>query len=269
MKEYIEIEIQSEDFEKLELLAAVMSDMGFHGIEETDTGIKLYAESDIVNHNEVSLLIASMELEYTQQILKEVNWNATWESNFEPVIIPGKIHIRADFHPKLDGFEHSIEITPKMSFGTGHHATTQLMMLEMLALDFKDKTVFDFGTGTGVLAILATQLGASFVKAVDNDDWSIENARENFERNNCQNIEISLKDHLNDEPTFDILLANINKHVLIEKANAMRRILKPGGVLIVSGLLSNDYGDIRKVFNPLFGEKVNIKEEKNWIVLRF
>ena len=269
MKEYIEISIPSNDPQQLELVSAVMSEMGFHGMEETDWGIKIYAESGLVNVDEVGTTLGKMGLDFTLNTIKEQNWNASWESNFDPVIIPGKIHIRADFHPKLDGFDHSIEITPKMSFGTGHHATTKLMMEEMLGLDFKRKTVFDFGTGTGVLAILAMQLGAGFVRAIDNDEWSIENARENFERNHCQNIEISLKDHLKDEPSFDILLANINKHVLVEQAKAMRSILKPGGTLLLSGLLSEDYEDITRVFSPFFGEKVSRKEEKNWIVLRF
>ena len=269
MKEYQEITINSKDPVQLEMLTALLPELGFHGMEETDEGFKAYAEAGQVNQAELKALMLSMGLSFEMNILKEENWNASWESNFDPVIIPGKIHIRANFHPKLEGIEHSIEITPKMSFGTGPHATTKMMMLEMLDMDFKGKKVFDFGTGTGVLAILAKKLGAEHVRAVDNDQWSIDNAIENFQRNDCTGIDISLQDNLKNEAIHDILLANIIKHVLIEQVTDMRTILKPDGILIISGLLSDDYDDIESVFCPLFGKITHRSDEGNWIALRF
>ena len=136
-----------------------------------------------------------------------------------------------------------------MSFGTGHHATTRMMMLEMLEMDLQGKKVFDFGTGTGVLAILAHQLGAGSISAIDNDEWSIENALENFHRNGCDDIKIRKADHLNDEPLCDVILANINKHVLLQEAAAMESMLVRGGEILISGLLSDDYDEISAAFS--------------------
>ena len=122
---------------------------------------------------------------FKETLIPEANWNQVWESNFDPVIVDDFVAIRADFHEPVKGVSLEIIITPKMSFGTGHHATTYMMIEQMRELDFTGKSVFDFGTGTGVLAILAEKLGANKVIAVDNDEWSIENAEENFEKNNC------------------------------------------------------------------------------------
>jgi ribosomal protein L11 methyltransferase len=269
MKEYLEIEIPTGDLNQSEILIAFLSDIGFQGMEETATGIKAYAEFAEVSLEQLASLLEPMGLTFTVERLREQNWNSTWESNFEPVIIPGKICIRADFHPILEGFEHVIEITPKMSFGTGHHSTTRMMMLDMMEFDFSGKEVFDFGTGTGVLAILAKKLGASRVIAIDNDQWSIENAKENFLRNDCDDIELHLSAQLNHIPQADIILANINKHVLMEQAEPMRKLLKNNGILLISGLLSNDYDDIISLYSPLFGSVISRKTDKDWIALRF
>lgn len=269
MKEYFEIEIIVENSEKREILAALLPDLGFIGMEETDTGLKAYAETETFNQRELDTLLLDMGLNYELVTLKEQNWNASWESNFEPVIIPGKIYIRADFHPDSDEFEHKIHITPKMSFGTGHHATTRMMMLEMLEMDLKGKRIFDFGTGTGVLSILAHQLGAGRIVAIDNDQWSIENARENVDRNGCDKIEINRADNLDDQPVFDVILANINKHVLLQEVAAMDRMLASGGEILISGLLSDDYKEIATEFSTYFPRLVSDRNEGNWIAMRF
>lgn len=269
MKEYLEIEITTHDPSQSEILIAFLSDIGFQGMEETETGIKAYAAFAEVLSDQLVSLLEPMGLTFSVKRLNDQNWNSTWESNFEPVIIPGKIYIRADFHPQLDGFDHVIKITPKMSFGTGHHSTTRMMMLDMMEFDFSGKEVFDFGTGTGVLAILAKKLGAIRVTAIDNDQWSIENAKENFFRNDCDDIELHLSAQLNDIPPVDIILANINKHVLIEQAESIQKVLKKNGVLLISGLLSNDYDDISSVYSPLFGSVISRKKDKDWIALRF
>ncbi len=132
-------------------------------------------------------LTSSLQLSFSKTIIEETNWNQVWESNFDPVIVDDFVAVRAHFHEPIKNVQHEIVITPKMSFGTGHHATTYMMMQQMRELDFAGKNVFDFGTGTGVLAILAEKLGAQKVIAIDNDDWSIENADENVKRNNCTN----------------------------------------------------------------------------------
>lgn len=269
MKEYLEVSIQTGDKEKIDILSAMLTNIGFQGLEETDDGLKAYGERGMIHLDQVDALLKNFQLSYSLKTLSDQNWNSSWESNFDPVFISNKIHVKADFHPQLEGFEHVIEITPKMSFGTGHHATTRMMMQEMLEISFEGKSVFDFGTGTGVLAILAEKLGAKNIVAVDNDEWSIENALENFQRNKTQHIQISLSDDPKQDTQFDILLANINKNVLIEHVQSMEAILKKNGILIISGLLSDDYDDILQVFSPFFGPVVSKKQDQNWISLSF
>jgi len=269
MKEYLEVFVKTDDKEKSDLLSALLTSIGFQGLEETEDGLKAYGEKGMISLDQMESILKDLDLGYTLSTLEDQNWNSSWESNFEPVFILDKIHIKADFHPTVEGFEHCIEITPKMSFGTGHHATTRMMMLEMLDISFEGKKVFDFGTGTGVLAILAEKLGSNSVVAVDNDEWSIANALENFQRNNTRKIEISLSDHPFQESQFDILLANINKNVLIEHVQSMHSIVKSDGFLIISGLLSDDYEEIVSVFAPFFGSVVSQKRDQNWISLRF
>lgn len=269
MKQYLKLNIPCTDTSLRDILIALLPDMGLEGIEETEEGILAYAEENKVDREGLELTLKGMGLDHSSSVLQEENWNASWESNFEPVVIPGKILIRADFHPELEGFDHTILITPKMSFGTGHHSTTRMMMEEMLEIDMRGKRVLDFGTGTGVLAILSSMLGASEVKAIDNDDWSIMNAVENIERNGRKNIKVELADNLETESLADIILANINKHILLQHAAEMRKVLHPDGILLISGLLSEDYDDIVGVFSPLFGIVISKREEKNWISLLF
>ena len=148
--------------------------------------------------------------------------------------------VRASFHEPVPGVEHEIIITPKMSFGTGHHATTYIMIQFLQQLDIKGKRVLDFGTGTGILAILAERLGATGVTAIDNDDWSIENAAENIAVNKCTGIKLSKAGDLKELGHFDVILANINRHVLLANMLDLKQHLALGGVLILSGLLPDD-----------------------------
>ncbi|MFN6374453.1 MAG: 50S ribosomal protein L11 methyltransferase [Chitinophagia bacterium] len=269
MKQYLKVIIPCTDISLREILIALLPDLGLDGIEEKEETILAYAEEKNVDVDALEKTLKGMGLEHTTSVLQEENWNASWESNFAPVIIPGKILIRADFHQELEGFDHSIVITPKMSFGTGHHATTRMMLEQMLEMDMRGKRVLDFGTGTGVLAILASRLGAVDVKAIDNDDWSIMNAVENIQRNACENIEVEWAEDLNAESKADIILANINKHILLQHASAIRNILHESGYLLISGLLSEDYDDILLVYSPLFGDVISRREDKNWISLLF
>nr|WP_262919339.1 50S ribosomal protein L11 methyltransferase [Niabella hibiscisoli] len=154
------------------------------GFEETDNGLKVIFLLENYNQDEIAQLASTYQLEFEKEEIAPQNWNAVWESNFNPVIVDDFVGIRASFHEPLQNIQHEILITPKMSFGTGHHATTHLMMQQMRKISFPGKSVFDFGTGTGVLAILAHRLGAENIFANDIDEWSILNARENFDQNN-------------------------------------------------------------------------------------
>jgi ribosomal protein L11 methyltransferase len=164
---------------------------------------------------------------------------------------------------------HEIVITPKMSFGTGHHATTYMMMQLMREIDFINKSVFDFGTGTGVLAILAEKLGAVSVLAIDNDEWSIENAQENIAVNNCKKINISLSATGNQEKKFDIILANINKNVILENIPALVKQLNANGILLLSGLLKENEPNIPEAANTLKLQHILTQQRGAWIAMKF
>lgn len=189
-------------------------------------------------------ILRPWELAYTMTLLPEKNWNEDWEKNFTPVQVDQFCAVRAHFHAPVPGVTHELVITPKMSFGTGHHATTYMMLQAMQNIDFQGKVVLDLGTGTGVLAILAEKLRAARVVAIDNDDWSIENASENITENHCINISLVKSDIVPENQHFDIILANISKHVLLGQMAGVGQQLNLGGVILMSGLLHEDLEDI-------------------------
>ena len=269
MINYTEIRFEGIKNSDIEMLIAKLPDMGWVGMEEIESGLIAYADETLVDMKELLAFTKELGLNFTQNNIEERNWNALWESNFDPVIIPGKIHVRAHFHPQLEGFEHEILITPKMSFGTGHHATTRMMMKAMLDIDFNNKSVIDFGTGTGILAILAEKLDASFIEAIDNDSWSVTNVQENITANNCKNISIELGTNLDGLGMADVLLANINKSVLLEHAASIRNHLNQNGRLLLSGLLAADYDDIMEKYAPIFGNTTAVLHDNGWIALIF
>src|SRR5690606_22634922 len=203
-----------------------------------------YSDSSSCPKQAIDEIASMLQIQYTAANIEEENWNATWEEDFKPISIGNFCYIRADFHPPLTSFyQHEIIITPKMSFGTGHHETTQLVIQQMEQLDFNNKTVFDFGTGTGILAILAELLGADKILAIDNDKWSIENSMENINRNHCHNITVSGKDILEIDPAataFDIILANINRQILTQYMLQLSSLLNTKGQIIISGFLEED-----------------------------
>jgi ribosomal protein L11 methyltransferase len=211
-------------------------------------------------------------LTFERKEIAQQNWNAIWEASFDPIIIDDYCYIRAAFHaPAPTHFTHEIIITPKMSFGTGHHATTQLVINLMRTLDFANKSVFDFGTGTGILAILASKLGAHMVVANDVDDWCIENTNENCVQNNITNITATLDsiDALLPSLPFDIILANINRHILLAHMQHMYAMLKNNGNLILSGILKEDIDIIERAANAIGFHKIALLEKNNWVAIHF
>ena len=269
MQKQLEIVIDYVPSNQMELLIAKLFELGIHGMEELPSGLKAYAYDGDFDEAAFDLFSKDKELIYTINAVKEENWNAIWEANFEPVAIPGKVYVRAAFHPPVSGFEYDILITPKMSFGTGHHATTMMMMKLMLEVDFEGKSVIDFGSGTGILSILAEKLGASKVSSVDNESWSVENAVENTGLNNCSTISVSLGTGLDDFATAEIILANINKSILLEHARSIFNHLSAAGILILSGLLRTDYDDIIQYYNQFLGQPTTMLQEGEWIALKF
>ena len=177
---YTQVAIETTDAGQHEILVALLADIGFEGFEETDDMVKAFIREEELNTTALNEIVGNLQLQYTLLSIEQQNWNAQWESSFEPVIVEDFAAVRAAFHKPVSGVKYEIIITPKMSFGTGHHATTYLMMQQMSYIDFAGKKVFDFGTGTGVLAILAEKLGATKIDAIDIDEWSVENTNENI-----------------------------------------------------------------------------------------
>lgn len=262
----IQISIQANE-EQQEILISQLSDLEAEGFEQLDDWLIVYFKEAVFKSYEVNEVLKG--LSYSTLTIEEKNWNEVWESNFHPVIVDKFCGIRAEFHEPIGDIEHEIIITPKMSFGTGHHATTHMMIRQMQDLDFKNKTVFDFGTGTGILAILAEKLGASAVVAIDVDDWSITNTKENISRNGCSNISVDLSSQIPQGKGFDLILANINRNVILDYLPQLRNGLKENSYILLSGLLTSDKKDIVEACENEKLKLITYNERNNWISLLF
>ena len=273
-KEYIEIGFDFTTQDQLGLLIAQLSEIGFDGFNEEQNHCKAYILSSELDKEEVennlNNIFNQYTLTYSKSIIKEQNWNAVWESNFDPVRVGDFVGIKAHFHPNFDpAVQFEIKITPKMSFGTGHHATTFSVMQMMEHLHFKGKSVYDFGTGTGVLAILAEKLGASQVLAVDNDDWCIENANENIQNNDSKVIVVQKVASALQDAQFDIILANVNRHIIEANMLELTLVAHPTSQLILSGLLIEDQQDMIELASKNGWIFVKSQPLNGWVSLLF
>ena len=265
---YKEVSLSPVTAEQSDALVAMLSSIDFDGFELLKDKLNAYIPADVYNEDDLEqVLLHFNDLSYTCSEIPEQNWNAIWESSFEPVIVKDFVAIRASFHPLQPQVKFDLIITPKMSFGTGHHATTALVIELMEEIDFKNKTIIDFGTGTGVLAILAEKLGAKNILAIDNDKWSIENAAENFELNDARSINLLNTGSLADVEPKQIVMANINLNILKINMPHFCRILKPKGEIIFSGLLVND----KEIFIGLINDNCfivkKVIEKDGWIAI--
>ncbi len=249
-----------------ELLISELMELTPDGFEQTSENLIVYFPELNFNSYEVQAILKDKKFEIST--VAEQNWNQVWESNFEPVRIGDFCLVRAHFHAPVKDIKHEIIITPKMSFGTGHHATTHMMIERMQHLDFQNKKVFDFGTGTGILAILAEKLGASVIEAVDIDTWSIENAADNIEKNFCKKISLHQADTVEGNE-YDIILANINRHIILDHMETLAGALKNDGKLLLSGLLQQDEQDITKACMHKGLSLITKSERNNWIALLY
>ena len=250
MTDYLKIDFEFLNNEQKEIIIALLSEMNYEGFEEEGDLLVAYISAHLYDEKELKNFAGGHQLSFSVEEIQNKNWNSEWESNFHPVVINHLsnglpfVGIRADFHQPLKNVEYEIVITPKMSFGTGHHATTSMMIQMMSEMDLKEKTVLDFGTGTGVLAILSEKLGAKRIKAIDSDDHSIENAAENFQANNCAGISLFKASSAETGEMFDVILANIIKNVIVDNLHSFATQLNPGGTIILSGLLKDDEAEI-------------------------
>lgn len=254
--------------EQSDVLIADLSEIGFYAFEEEEAMLNAFIEREDFNIDEFNELLPHKVL-FESEIIIEENWNKQWEEHFRPVVIKDFAAVRANFHQQIPTVQYEIIITPKMSFGTGHHATTFMMIDLMSRLDFKGKAVIDFGTGTGVLAILADKLGADSIIAVDNDDWSIENAKENVIENRCDKVTVIKAGSLADLNKTDIILANINLNVLVLNAGVISDLTLSGGYLILSGILKTDVETIVGNFEKNGFRTVRKEGMLDWVALIF
>jgi ribosomal protein L11 methyltransferase len=256
-----------------EILIAQLGYAGFESFVETETGVMAYIQKgewndsildgiQILTSNEFSIENSFSEIE-------QVNWNEEWEKNFEAIEVDGKCMVRAPFHPKAN-VPYEIVIEPKMSFGTGHHETTFMMLQYLLENDFTAKTVLDMGCGTAVLAILAEMRGATEIDAIDIDPWCFENSEENVARNNCKHIRVQLGDaSIIPVKKYDVVIANINRNILLRDMTSYYESFAAKGTLYLSGFYEEDLPIIKECCNNLGFQFVDNKKKNNWIAAKF
>ncbi len=257
-----------------DILIAQLGEIGFESFVETDEGVSAYIQQSEFEERDldaVQLLTSELfSVDYHSEVIEQVNWNEAWETNFQPIVVSDNCVVRAPFHDTFN-VPYEIIIEPKMSFGTGHHETTHMMLEFLLETGIEGNIVLDMGCGTAVLAILSEMRGAVAVDAIDIDEWCVENSEENAERNNCKNISVSLGDAsvLTSEKKYDLIIANINRNILLNDIPVYVKCLKAGGTLLLSGFYSEDLAMINEccVKNGL--QFVENKERNNWIAAKF
>lgn len=254
-----------------EMLIALLGAMPFEAFEENENGFDAYIQLKEWNEEvDVGVLKLKDLFDFSHQktLIKYQNWNAVWESNFEPIIVDDFCGIRADFHEPLENVRNEIIINPKMAFGTGHHETTFMMIAMMEKIDFSNKTVFDYGCGTGILAILAAQIGAKNIDALDIELPSFENTLENSRINHIENINaIHGTLQKTQHQTYDIILANINRHVILDSLPTLNNMLPDDGILLISGILKTDQELVKNATEKSGFKVAEIKQKNNWICI--
>jgi ribosomal protein L11 methyltransferase len=256
-----------------EILMAEVAEAGFDTFMETETGFEAYVEGNQINQQLLQEIEEKYKavnpLSFIQDKIEKKNWNEEWEKNVDPILVDDTCLIRAAFHQIEKKYPYEIIITPKMSFGTGHHQTTHLMISRQMKMDHQNKRVMDAGCGTAILSIMAVKLGAKEVEAFDIDEWSVENGQENAENNHCENIHIQLGkiSEVKLEGTFDIILANINKNILLAEMAIYSSFLLKGGQLLLSGFYSHDLEDLKTEASKNNLTEVAHDERETWACL--
>lgn len=259
-----------------DLLIAELAEIGFESFEENLKGFKAFIPAQLFSREKLDAITLpeapgeEVSFNFTTEIINSQNWNQQWESNFEPVDVKGKCYIRAPFHAAVSNYEYQVVIEPKMSFGTGHHETTTLMVEWMLETSFEEKSVLDMGCGTGILAILASMMGANKVMAIDNYPFAWENTIENIEKNNTPNVKAQLGDAtLLGMENYDIILANITKNVLKEDMKTFAQVLNPKGLLFISGFFAEDMDELVSIASALGLKASGHKQNREWAAVKF
>ncbi len=257
----------------IDILVAELGSVGFESFTENEDGVIAFIQEADWNEsllNDIQILESDeVSFSYEVEEIEQVNWNEEWEKNFEPIIVENEVSIRAPFHSNPN-LKYDIVIEPKMSFGTGHHETTYLMIKHLMALDLRGKKVLDMGCGTGILAIFAELKGAEQIDAIDIDAWCYENSVENIERNNCQNIKVYQGDaSMIKTKAYDVIIANINRNILLNDIGVYAERLNANGELYLSGFYTEDVAQINEAAEKN-GLVLSVKfERNNWVGLKF
>jgi ribosomal protein L11 methyltransferase len=273
-KELTFIVYSSEDYHR-DLLINSLSEIGFDTFEETDRGFKAYIPVQDFNNEKLNQALKQYDdifsFSHTEELIPSQNWNEVWESNFEPLEIGNECYVRATFHPSRPEFKYEIVIDPKMAFGTGHHQTTSMMMQWMLEEDFQNKNVLDMGCGTGILGILASKLGAADIVAIDNDPLCYESTLENTGLNLTENVSaLCGSDDVIPSKQFDIILANINRNILLDQLERYVEVLKADGLIFLSGFYEGaDLEMISQKATELNLNYIGHKSDSKWVAAKF
>ncbi|WP_440120944.1 50S ribosomal protein L11 methyltransferase [Tenacibaculum sp. Ill] len=256
-----------------EILIAELGSLGFESFVENENGVVAYIQKDdwseTILEDVFVLNSEEFSIQYEHKEIEQTNWNAEWEKNFNPIQVDDLVSIRAPFHENPN-LPYDIVIEPKMSFGTGHHETTHMMVQHLINLDVTDKKVLDMGCGTGILAIFAEMKGAQPIDAIDIDAWCYENSLENVERNNCKHISVYEGDaSLLEGKKYDVIIANINRNILLNDMQTYTNCLTEKGVLLLSGFYSED---IPVIDNEVSKYSLTLKDtikRNNWVALQY
>ncbi len=272
---YTELSISVEPKEQgSDVLTAKLSEIGFESFVETENGFSAYIKEEQWNESEVKKIFSEysgfFKISHNSKIIEQQNWNQLWESSFQPIDVEGKCYIRAPFHEAKENYLYDVIIEPKMSFGTGHHHTTQLMIQKLMKLDVSGNSLLDMGCGTGVLAVIASFMGADPITAVDIDDWSYENSIENLQKNNINNVLVHKGNaEILAGKLFHTILANINKNVLLNDIPVYVQSLEKKGNLVLSGFFETDADELTKKAAD-YGLKIKEKAvNSQWTMLHF
>lgn len=261
--------------DKAEILMAFLAEMGFESFIETNTGIEAFIQAkdfDEASLNHLSIPMEDTQLLFQHEVMADKNWNEEWEKNyFQPIVVKNMCVVRSPFHAPKPHIPMEIVIEPKMSFGTGHHETTSMMMETLLELPIENKSVLDMGCGTGILGILAAMRGATEVTGIDIDEWCTKNSEENCQLNGIPNMKIKQGDAsaLQTQGTFDVIVANINKNILLEDLKYYVKHLKIKGLLIMSGFYANDLPDIDNEAVKHHLTLKTTKENNQWVAVTY
>jgi len=268
--------IQNEGAEAYrDVVIAELADVGFNTFEETEEGFKGYVPTASYNEEAIKLVLANYQVEaqfsFTNSAIKHENWNTLWESNFHPISVADQVYVRATFHQPDPHFKYEIVIDPKMAFGTGHHQTTASVMELMLDEDFRGKKVLDMGCGTGILAILAKKMGAQTVDAIDYDPLCFESTLENTESNSLTDIQAILGGkEVIPNTSYEVILANINRNILLNQLDRYAQVLAPEGSLILSGFYEQpDLEIIKEAAQALGLRYVTHLVKQDWTAVKF